>query len=299
MRWFRSRGGDRPKVAAVRPAGRRPTPTAVRRRDDADWRSYDLVAEAYARVRAPETGTVASDLVRMLGLDPGNRVLDVGTGTGVAARAAADALGPTGLSVGIDPSMPMLSIARREVSAARFAAARAIDLPFADHAFDAVVAAFTLAGFQKYDTALFDMLRVLKAGGRLGVCTWGRSEDEFTRTWREVAESFAGVEILRDAAARAMPWAERFEDPARLKDTLYDAGLRNIRVERREYRFEVRQEDYLAGGEITSMGRFLHQMLGDELWETFRRRVRDAFAQRFPDTFNDFREAVLAVGTKP
>jgi hypothetical protein len=96
-----------------------------------------------------------------------------------------------------------------------------------------------------------------------------------------------------------MPWAERFSDPNRLKDTLHDAGLRNIRVARREYRFEVSADDYLTGSEITTSGRFIHEMLGDALWNTFRQRVGQSFAERFPPVFNDFRDAILAVGTKP
>jgi len=58
-------------------------------------------------------------------------------------------------------------------------------------------------------------------------------------------------------------------------------------------------EDYLEGREILATGRFLHAMLGEELWEMFRRRTREVFAERFPSTFNDYREVLLAVGHKP
>jgi ubiquinone/menaquinone biosynthesis C-methylase UbiE len=274
-------------------------PTAVRDNEEPDWRAFGPVAEEYEEVRAPETGPVAADLVRMMGVRPGERVLDVGTGTGVAAEAAARAIGSDGLAIGLDASVPMLRVARRVRPTARYAAAEAIDLPFRDGTFDALLCTFTITTFARYDTALFDMLRVLKPGGRFGATTWGPTEDEFTRAWREVAEQFTGKELIRDAAQRAAPWADRFEDPARLKDALYEAGLRQIQVERREYRFEISREAYLRGGEITSTGRFLRQMLGDRLWETFRTRVRQAFAERFPPTFNDFREAILAVGRKP
>jgi ubiquinone/menaquinone biosynthesis C-methylase UbiE len=273
--------------------------TVVRDKDEPDWRDYGAVAEEYEEVRAPETGPVAADLVRMLAIGAGERVLDVGTGTGVAAAAAATMVGPEGLAVGIDASVPMLHVARRVRAEASYAAAEAIDLPFRDATFDAVLCTFTVTTFAKYDTALFDMLRVLRPGGRMGITTWGRTDDEFTRAWREVAEQFAGRELIRDAAQRSMPWADRFEDPARLKDALYEAGLRGLQVERREYRFEISREAYLLGGEITSTGRFLRQMLGDRLWDMFRARVRQTFAERFPPTFNDFREAILAVGTKP
>jgi len=248
-------------------------------------------------VHAPRTAPPAADLVEITPIQPGSRVLDVGTGTGVAARAAV-ARGAA-LVVGIDPSLSMLAEARKEGGGPRYTAAEAIDLPFRAERFDAILSVFALSHFAKVDTALFDMLRVLKTGGRVGVAAWGPGDDEFTRAWNEVAERFAEHEILQDAYLRAMPGGERFSDPARLKDALHDAGLRDIRIERREYRFEMSAEDYLLGRETAATGRFLRQMLGDEFWETFRRETREVFAERFAPAFNDFREAILAAGYKP
>src|SRR2546423_8791247 len=56
-------------------------------RDEPDWRAFDSVAEPYARSQAPRMAMPAGDLVREVGIAPGWRVLRVGTGTGVAARA--------------------------------------------------------------------------------------------------------------------------------------------------------------------------------------------------------------------
>jgi hypothetical protein len=114
-----------------------------------------------------------------------------------------------------------------------------------------------------------------------------------------VAEEFAEHGILQDALDGAIPWEERFGNRAALKETLHDAGLRDIWTEVREYRFEMSREDWLAGREITLLGRFLRQMLGPELWEAFRRRAREVFAERVPPMLNDFREVNLAVGHKP
>jgi SAM-dependent methyltransferase len=193
----------------------------------------------------------------------------------------------------------MLRAARPD--GARFAAATSIDLPFRDATFDRALANFVIAFFPDYRTALFDILRVLKPGGRLAVTWWGASDagDEFRRTWRDVAEEFAEREILRDALRRAIPWEERFGDRVALKETLHQAGLRDIWTEEREYRFEMSREDWLTGREISIAGRFLRQMLGPELWETFRRRVAQVFAERFPPRLNDFRQVNLAVGHKP
>lgn len=269
-------------------------------RRDRDWRSYDPVAATYARVQAPLLAAPAGDLVSRLGIHEGDRVLDVGTGTGVAARAAASLTGPSGLVVGIDPSTGMLEEANREGGGPRYAAATAIDLPFPDRTFGFVTANIVISHFRKYDTALFDMLRVLAPGGRIGVTNWGEGHDrdEFSSAWRGVAEEFADRRILVDALQRAIPWEERFSNPGRLKETLHEAGVRDIQVERREYRFDMSAQDYLAGKEVTALGRFLHQMLGETLWERFRSRSREVFADRFPVRFNDFREVIQAVGRK-
>jgi ubiquinone/menaquinone biosynthesis C-methylase UbiE len=266
-----------------------------------DWRAYDSIAPAYARVHAPHFAVPARDLVELLRIAHGDRVLDVGTGTGVAAWEGALRSGPSGVVVGVDPSVEMLSEGRRQSEGPVYVAATAIDLPFRDGTFDHVTASFVISHFKKYDTALFDMLRVLRPGGRLGVTNWGagHDRDEFTAAWRGIAEEFAGRRVLADALQRAVPWEERFSDPGRLKETLYDAGVREIRVERREYRFEMAAEDYLAGREIASMGRFLREMLGESLWDRFRSRAREVFADRFPPRFNDFRDVLLAVGRKP
>ena len=240
----------------------------------------------------------AKDLVALAEVGAGQRVLDVGTGTGVAARAAAAAVGSEGLAVGIDPSLPMLRAAAPQDGGARYAAATAIDLPFRDATFDHVFASFVLPFFAKYDTALFDMLRVLRTGGRMGVTTWASGEDEFAKAWREVTFEFAEPEILRDSMAHAIPWEERFQDPERLKMALHDAGLRDILISRRQYRYWISAEDYLQGRETAATGRFLHQMLGDAIWPRLQARAREVFAERFDAQFNDFRDVNMAVGFK-
>ncbi len=263
-----------------------------------DWRSYDSVAEIYVRVHQPRMALAAADLVALSEVAPGARVLDVGAGTGVVARAAAAATGPTGLVAGVDPSFPMLRQAAPQGGGVHYAAATAIDLPFRDAAFDDVFAAFVLPHFAKYDTALFDLMRVLKRGGRLGVTTWGTTEDEFSKAWRDVTWEFAEPEILRDSIARALPWEERFRDPERLKMALHEAGLRDILVSRRAYRYTISAEDYLQGRETSASGRFLREMLGEELWPRLQARAREVFAQRFDSQFNDFRDVNMAVGFK-
>jgi ubiquinone/menaquinone biosynthesis C-methylase UbiE len=264
-----------------------------------DWRSYDGVAETYERVHASRLAEPARDLVSIAGPPAGGRVLDVGTGTGVGAAVAQEAVGTAGFALGVDVSTRMLSVGVGARPGTRLAAASAIDLPFRDGTFDVVTANFVISHFTKYQTALFDMIRVLKPGGRLAVSAWADGNaDDLQKTWLELVEGVVGQELLADVHAQAVPWSERFSNRGALEETLMEAGLRHVRTEPHEYRFVYALEDYVDGLETWSTGRFVRSMLGDASWEGFRRQVRQVFAERFADPVNDFRDVWLAVGTR-
>jgi ubiquinone/menaquinone biosynthesis C-methylase UbiE len=260
-----------------------------------DWRSYDGVAETYARIHAPRLAEPAGDLVSLTGIQPGWRVLDVGTGTGVAAFAAAGA----GARVyGIDEALGMLRVARSANGAFPVATAEAIDLPFRDGTFDALTANFVLAHFAKYKTALFDMKRVLRADGRLGLTAWADAQDDLTRTWLELVESVVPREVLQPAMDERLPWRERFRNREPLEEALLEAGIRHVRTEVRRYRFQYSLDEYVEGLTTWATGRFVRSMLGESAFAGFLERARAVFRERFADPVNDFREVLFATGSK-
>ena len=95
-----------------------------------------------------------------------------------------------------------------------------------------------------------------------------------------------------------MPWRERFSDRGELEQALRDAGLHPVRVEPREYRLQLSRDDYLMSRAGSVGGRFVRDMLGGDGRELFMERASSVFAERFPSQINDFRDVLLAVGTK-
>ncbi|WP_430781018.1 demethylmenaquinone methyltransferase [Actinoplanes sp. G11-F43] len=102
-----------------------------------------------------------------LGLRPGERVLDVGAGTGVSTEE----LSRSGaFAVGADISVGMLRAGRRVRAEVPLLAGDALRLPFADKTFDAVTISFALRNVVDTAAALREFARVVRPGGRLVVC---------------------------------------------------------------------------------------------------------------------------------
>jgi ubiquinone/menaquinone biosynthesis C-methylase UbiE len=127
---------------------------------------YDIVAGRFTR-------RSDGDILARVGVGPGDRVLDVGTGPGYLALTASKLVGPDGSAVGIDASPEMIDRARelaaRRGSAAEYLVTSADSLPFGDDSFDVAVSRLVfhhLPSDVKLQ-ALNEMGRVLRPGGRL------------------------------------------------------------------------------------------------------------------------------------
>ena len=119
------------------------------------------------------TGTVAPYLVRFASVGAADKVLDVGSGTGVVALTARR----TGADVtGSDLSPALVARARENAELAGldipFQEADVENLPFDDAAFDVVLSQFGHMFGPQADKTLGEMLRVLKPGGRIAFSTW-------------------------------------------------------------------------------------------------------------------------------
>jgi SAM-dependent methyltransferase len=118
----------------------------------------------------------APHLCDIAGVGAGQSVLDVGCGTGIVARTAAERVGPHGTVVGLDCNEAMLTVARRLRPDLEWHQGDAAALPFPDASFDTVVSQAAMMFFPNPAVALREMDRVAVPGGTVAVQVWSTLE---------------------------------------------------------------------------------------------------------------------------
>jgi SAM-dependent methyltransferase len=130
-------------------------------------------AEVYDAFFVPALfGQFTGPVLRQAGVETGERVLDVGCGTGIVARAARQRVGATGQVAGVDPNEGMLAVARRSPAAIDWRRGTAESLPFEDGEFDRTISQFAAMFFTDRGRAMEEMARVTIPGGSVTTATW-------------------------------------------------------------------------------------------------------------------------------
>jgi SAM-dependent methyltransferase len=164
------------------------------------------------------------------GLRPGDRVLDVGCGTG---RTTRDAARITGSAVGVDLSSAMLDVARRRaaeegLTGVRFEQADAQVAAFPPAGFDVAISRTGAMFFADPVAALANVGRALVPGGRLVLLVWQALEANEWMT--EILGALAAGRPL-PAPPPDAPGPFSLADPGRIRAVLTAAGLRQVEVE--------------------------------------------------------------------
>jgi SAM-dependent methyltransferase len=131
--------------------------------------AHDRLAENYHDFFTPITALAVDALLGAVDLRPGARVLDIASGPGSVAAAAATRSAQV---VGTDLAPGMVELARRLHPAIVFHEADVEALPFPDGAFDAVVCNFGLGHFPRPEASLAECVRVLAPGGTVALSWW-------------------------------------------------------------------------------------------------------------------------------
>src|SRR5215510_14893072 len=131
------------------------------------------LARHYEQVSAAHQVKAGQLLIEELAVAPGEKVLDVGSGTGLLAEYVAGLVGPTGSVVGIDPLPLRIALAQQKGrSNLSFKVGTAYDLrEFPEASFDVVYLNAVLHWLPDKLGPLREIYRVLKKGGRLGIST--------------------------------------------------------------------------------------------------------------------------------
>jgi ubiquinone/menaquinone biosynthesis C-methylase UbiE len=168
--------------------------------------------------------------IELLSLPIGSRVLDVCCGTGASALRAARTVGPTGNIVGVDLARELLELARakavqRHLGNIQFEVGDMLSLRFSAESFDAVICVFGIFFVPDMVTAVNELWRCVRPGGRLAVTTWGPNlfEPGNQAFWCSVKD------VRPDLYKSFNPW-DRIDNPESLKRILNEAGVASPKI---------------------------------------------------------------------
>jgi ubiquinone/menaquinone biosynthesis C-methylase UbiE len=184
-------------------------------------------AQNYENHFVPAIGApFARRLLATAALAPGERVLDVACGTGLAARLAADAVGPQGTVAGLDPTPGMLELARSaSPPGIDWYEAPAEAMPLPDASFDVVLCSMGLQFFEDRGQGLREIRRVLAPGGRAVVSTPGPTPPLFE------AIDAALTNHVGSQASCFVHAVFSLHDPTEARELFTTAGFDEVAVE--------------------------------------------------------------------
>jgi len=247
------------------------SPSDTERWKELDAASYDGVAEAFDRHSRRLSGKAAARLTELVQVGPSDRVLDVGTGTGLLPFSLARAQETPASILGIDISAGMIETARRRLrdelhddARVRFERMDAEQLDLADASFDVVLSAFALTHVPRPELAMREIFRVLGPGGRLGVAVGSRPpmgtgaqvRHAIAEVGRRISQ-LRGRRLTADLLDRIVerrigrsvevptgaPLATRLDRAPLLRELAQDAGFVDIDVSWRNYQNQIESAD--------------------------------------------------------
>lgn len=190
---------------------------------------YVNEAERYDAMMEPFT----SALSEAVALRPGERVLDVGCGSGATSIAAAQQVGADGAVTGIDVSPPLLDLARRRAAQAgtriEFVQGDAQTYPFAPSAFDALISRNGLMFFDDPVAAFRNLATTLEPTGRLVfLAPQGPQRNEWIMAAAAAAAQHVG---MPEGIGPDQPGPFALSDPDHIRSILDQSGFAHVTLD--------------------------------------------------------------------
>jgi len=205
-------------------------------------------AEGYESYMVPTLfGPWATKLIEAANPKGGERVLDVGCGTGIVARQVAARLGESGEITGLDLSSSMLAVARATAATEGVTVAwhegSAEHLPFPEASFDLVLCQFALMFFVDRPAALAEIHRVVAEDGRVLMSVWqSLDRHPFYKTLHEVIQRRLGMSALQEIFSLG--------NTEKLRDLLAGSGFLGVEIEPISMTARFPNPDGFLAGEI-------------------------------------------------
>lgn len=172
----------------------------------------------------------AERLVIYAKIAPGQRILDVACGTGLATMAAAMVVGDTGRIIGIDIADKLLDVAKEKATSAglsniEYHMGDAEVLEFDNDSFDVVICASSIFYFRDIPKALHEWCRVLKSGGTVAFSSFGE------RLWQPILKTLGDCLSRYDGQPPPTPFfIERTNTPEKCRELLKGANFKGIEI---------------------------------------------------------------------
>lgn len=198
------------------------------------WQSSARYWDKYRALIAQMFAPLTSGLIREARIGIGQKVLDIGGGSGEPSLTIAGIVGPTGSVMYTDPVAGMVESAqseagRRGLTNIHFQQCSGDQLPFADSSFDVVVSRLSAMFFPDPAAGVAEALRVVRKDGCVAFVVWSSKEaNPFFSVITDVLDQFVQVPPLDSDA----PDMFRFAEAGKLAGILEDAGAKGV-VERR------------------------------------------------------------------
>jgi len=233
--------------------------------------SFVVSGDAYDRFMGRYSGPLAPAFADFAGVTQGQRVLDVGCGSGVLTEELARRVGVQNVA-GIDPS-PLLEACAERVPGADLKAGKAEELPWPDGRFDTAIAQLVIHFMEDPEAGVAEMARVCRPGGVVAACSWDFAD---------------GMQLLRIYWESARELDHDLEGERRSFGTLEDLdglwrklGFDDVVGGPLEVESEYADFDELWGSFLLGVGPAgeyavsLPQDRRDELRDEYRRRLGD------------------------
>lgn len=184
-------------------------------------RSFLTTGDAYDHFMGRYSRSLARPFADLADIVVGQRVLDVGCGPGALTGELVARLGSSSVCA-VDQSEPFVASCIQRHPGVDVRLGRAEQIPFDDSVFDAVLAQLVLHFVSDTPSAMADMVRVVRPGGRIAACVWD------VRIGMEMLHSFWAAAQELDPAIPGEAGHLRFGDEGELHTLFTAAGLVDV-----------------------------------------------------------------------